>query len=135
MDLALRARPLPHRERHARHLLSTLGADLAARIPTVHYNDRLSPLCRLVFSLPPEFAKAHIRNLPSELVIFEHPGHVEIRNGDHIKSLNAQGSPLVQGIRPDIRNPGMQPGQTALCFLHVLRPGNRHAFGDRLAGL
>jgi len=32
------ARPLPYRERHARHFVSTLGADLAARIPTVHYD-------------------------------------------------------------------------------------------------
>ncbi len=45
------------------------------------------------------------------------------------------GGPLVQGIRPDSRSPDMPPVQTASRFLHVLRPENRHAFGDRLAWL
>jgi len=135
MDLALRACLLSYRERHLWHLVSTLGADLAARIPTVHHDDRLSPLRRLIFSLPPEFAKAHIRKLLSELMIFEHSGHVEILNGNYVKPLHEQGSPLVQGIRPDRRNPGIQPGQTALRFLHVLRPGNRQALRDGLARL
>ncbi len=135
MGLTLRTRPRPHRERHARHFVSTLGADLTAWIPTVHPDDRLSPLRRLIFSLPPEFAKAHIRKLLSELMIFEHSSHVEILNGNYVKPLHEQGSPLVQGIRPDRRNPGIQPGQTALRFLHVLRPGNRQALRDGLARL
>jgi len=68
-------------------------------------------------------------------MVFGHPLQVEILSGDHSESLHAQGGPLVPGIRPDSRSPGMPPIQTTLRFLHVLRPGNRYAFGDRLAWL
>ncbi len=124
MRTTVRARPLPHRDRHFRHLVSTLGADLAAWIPTGHHEDRLSPLRRLVFSLPPEFVKAHIRNLPSKLMIFEHSSYIEILNGNDVKLLHEQGSQLVQGILSDIRDARMKPRDAPVGLVH-----NRHLRG------
>ena len=49
MRTTVRARPLPHRERHFRHLVSARRTRFASGIPTVHHDDRLSSLRRLVF--------------------------------------------------------------------------------------
>ena len=79
-----RACPLPHREQH---FVPALGADLATRMPTVHdHHHHFAALRGLVFELPPEFAKAHIRNHAGQLVFFQHPRPIQILNGDDVKS-------------------------------------------------
>ena len=68
-------------------------------------------------------------------MVFEHPRHVEILDGNDVKPLHEHRGQLVQGIRADIRNLGMQPGDAPLGFLHVLRPRDVHSFGNGFAGL
>ena len=68
------------------------------------------------------------------MMIFDDPGYVEILNGNHVKPLNEHRGQLVQGISPDIRNPGMQPGHATLRFLHILRLRNAQTVRDGLAG-
>ena len=68
-------------------------------------------------------------------MVFEHSGHIEILNGHDVKPLHEQGSQLVQGILSDIRDARMKPRDAPVGLAHILRPGDRHPFGDGLAGL
>ncbi len=135
MGLARGARPLPHRERHLGHFISIGGTRFATRIPTSYDDHRLSALGRFVLQLTAKFAKAHIRDLTRQLVIFKHPGHVQVFDGDHVEAPHEIGGQLMQGVRPDIRNPGMEPGDADLGFRHIPRLGNVHSFRNRFAGL
>ncbi len=127
--------PLAHGKRHLGHFVSTRCTRFAAGIPTIHDDDRLPALGRFVFELTAKFAKAHIRDGAGQLVISEHPRHVQILDGDDIEPIDEIGRQLMQRMIPDIRNPGMEPGDAPLGFPHVLRPGDVHAFRNGFAGL
>ncbi len=68
-------------------------------------------------------------------MVFEHPRHVEILDGHDVKPLQEHRGQRVQGIRADIRNLGMQPGDAPWGFLHGLRPRDVHSFRNGFAGL
>ena len=128
MRVTFWARPLPYRQRHFRDTMPTGGTRFAAGIPAAYDDDRLAPLSRLVFQLTAKFAKAHVGNRPSQLVVFKHARNVQILDGHDIETIDEIGGELVQSIGPNIRNPRMKPGHAPLSFLHILRPRDVHAF-------
>ncbi len=68
------------------------------------------------------------------MMMFEHPGHVKTLDGHDVQPLHEPRGPRVQGIRSEIRNPGMQPGQARWDFSHAFRLGDVHAFRHGFAG-
>jgi len=50
------------------------------------------------------------------MMIFKHPGHVKILDGNDVKPLYEHRGQLVQGIRSEIHPPGMQSGDALLGF-------------------
>jgi hypothetical protein len=49
-------------------------------------------------------------------MIFEHSGPVQILAGDDIEMVDEIGRELMQRLGPDIRNPGLEPGDAPLGF-------------------
>ncbi|MDA8193463.1 MAG: hypothetical protein M0Z53_05645 [Thermaerobacter sp.] len=68
------------------------------------------------------------------MMIFEHPGYVQLRDGDAIEAFDANGRKLVPGIPPHIDNPDVELGHPWLRFWHVRGPRHPHR-GNRLDGL
>lgn len=70
--------------------------------------------------LPGYLSKRSIHYCPCQLMILEHPYHIErfLRNAAGFRR-QARGQ-FVDGIRPQVRNPQIQAGQLALRFAPVL---------------
>jgi hypothetical protein len=59
-------------------------------------------------------------------MVVEHSGHREVFDGNDIKASHEHRGQLMQGIRADLRNPGMESGDASLSFRHILRLRDGH---------
>ncbi|TFE67253.1 hypothetical protein A7Q09_08700 [Methylacidiphilum sp. Yel] len=64
-------------------------------------------------------------------MVFQHPAHVQLLDGDGVKPSRKIGHELVQGILPDVGNTGMELGQSDSGLLGISRYGQPQAFGNR----
>lgn len=123
MRLTLWTCPLPHGERYFGEVVSTPRTGFATGDP----NDLRPPYIRMTAGTRPspyprsdplrcDFSTSRLRSDPRW-------------------SKRQTRAVASWCIRPDMRNPGMKPGDAPLRVLHGCRPQNAHPFRDRLAGL
>lgn len=122
----IRTRPLPVFQRQLLVLPSTDEAQARARIPPIGNHQPGAVALHLVLHLPADHPKAHVAERPSELVVCQHPLDVQILDHYRLVFAAEPGRELVDEIRSDIGNAGMEPRQC--------RSGLFAIVGDRQMG-
>ncbi len=113
------ARPRSHSERHFPLFIPTGGTGPATRIPAGPGDHGLAAWGCFVCGLTAKFAKPHVLGSARQCVVFEHPRHVQILGADDVEAFYEHRSQWVQGIRPNIGNAGMPPGDPSRGFDHI----------------
>src|SRR5712691_9203587 len=90
-------------------------------MPAIRHDNPAAIHCRLIFKLSPELMEAHVGNRSRQPIIRHHAAHVQILNADHSEPCHQCRCQLMQGIRPDMGNPRMKPGNFGLRLAPVGR--------------
>lgn len=113
------ARPLAHDQRQSFEPVPASRTRLAARVEPICHNDLPAAHHRLVFQLPTELEEAHIGDGAGQMAVPHHAAHVQVLNANGVESAREVRRELVQGVRTDRGNAGMQPRQLRLGLLAI----------------
>jgi len=101
---AIGTRPISDVQRHLFLIRAALATGFATRKPAV-YDHHAPPVpVRLVLDLPAEFAHAHVGNRSRDAVVFQHPGHVQVFQLNHVGTANNLSGGLMQEVSAHRRN-------------------------------
>ena len=104
---AIGTSPVPDFQRHGLLVGAASRTGLATREPAV-YRHYLPPVPRrLVLDLPAELAHPHVGNRASEVMVLQHPRHVQIFQRDHVGASDNRRGGLVQEVGAHRRDVGV----------------------------
>ena len=144
--------PFPNPQRHDFLIATAVATRFACRLPAVYYHHLPPVPIRFVFNLPAEFAHADIGDSARKAVVFQHPGHVQVFQLNHVRAADNRRGGLVQEVGAHRRDVGvnlsnpaslltapvaafLHPGQPALLALEVLQLALEMARIARLDGV
>ena len=95
-----------------RVLVPAAGTGLAARIEGRHLDDHTSVFCHLVFQLAEELRPRDIRYRFGQMMVAEHPLHVQILHAHDLVFVREMAGLLVEEVAPDVCDLLVPDGKT-----------------------